>query len=65
MAPPQLIMNKTLSLIEEEEAEEYMTQGDVMSSDIKGMSLGGSQKIYIEDTLKDLSLQGSPSHLQF
>jgi hypothetical protein len=42
MAPPQLIMNKTLSLIEEEEAEEYMTQGDVMSSDIKGMSLGGS-----------------------
>lgn len=56
MAPPQLIMNKTLSLIEEEEAEEYMTQGDLMSSDIKGMSLGGSQKIYIEDTLKDLSL---------
>ncbi len=25
------------------------------------MSLGGSQKIYIEDTLKDLSLQGSPT----
>lgn len=45
-------MNKTLSLIEEDIDEE--------NSQHHLMSLGGSQKIVIEDTLKDMSLQGSP-----
>lgn len=48
----QIMMNKTLSLIEEDTEEENSQQ--------QMMSLGGSQKIIIEDTLKDLSLQGSP-----
>ena len=61
-------MNKTLSLIEEDVEEEFCTnKDDASSADRPSMgggmmsgSLGGSQKIFIEDTLKDLSLQSSP-----
>ncbi len=55
-------MNKTLSLIEEEEAEEYLTQGSGGAAFPLTGSLGGSQKVYIEDTLKDLSLLNSPKN---
>jgi hypothetical protein len=63
-------MNKTLSLIEEDVEEEFCTnKDDTSSADRPSMgggmmgSLGGSQKIFIEDTLKDLSLQSSPQHI--
>lgn len=44
-------MNKTLSLIEEENEDELYTNEERSRG-----QLGDSQKIYIEDTLKEFSL---------
>lgn len=51
-------MNKTLSLIEEENEEDNFTVEDKSGGNPNGF--GDSQKIFIEDTLRELSIQGTP-----
>ncbi len=53
-----MIMNRTLSLIEEDEDdamtnEDQYSRGLVFSGSMGTGSMGNSQKIYIEDSLRD------------
>ncbi len=51
------MMNRTLSLIEEDEEDAYtnedLTSRGLQFGSVGAGSLGNSQKIYIEDTLRD------------
>ena len=62
MQQPTKEGNRTLSLIEEE--EEFMTNDDANSSAPRGMSLGNSQKIIIEETSPVQSVHQSEESLR-